>query len=509
MAATYDELMAKAKALHAEGRTDDARRVAKIALSRKGQAPTQLQAAQPQTSALEQGRSGFAEGVIGSIGAAEAVTPMGMADTLAGVANYGLDKAGFDARLPRRKSPGAEALQGVATGSGLISETQPQTAGQRYTRRIAQEAGAMALPGGAMARRATAPAKLIGLEAASAVGAGGAGQAVEDMGGGQVAQALASVAGGVSPAFISKGLRKGPTGPTIDDVRTEQADAYGEVANSQARLTPDARNDLVAALKDRIAQEGNPEFNENVVKRYAGKVDALDQTPRFSDVEDMRRRIGRDVAGHGQTDVRNLGVDMKNRIDESLQGLSDDQITDGSSVVEALKRGRNATQRIKKYEDLQERLYQAENQAGSNQVSNEVDTIRQKFKEILKSPKARRGYSADEIAQMEEINRGTFTQNRLRFIGKASPTSGFIPSIMAGGAGTAAAMGGNPALAAIPAIGFAAKTGSEVLTKKSVDRLLSNVLNGSTLPKKSLSETEKSALLAAIAARGGQAGTQR
>lgn len=475
-------------------------------------------ASDPKTNMLEQGMSGVNEGIGNILGA-----PV---DLMTGAINSAAGLAGYD---PMIENPvgGSQWINDKALGFS-ISDTQPQSTGQRVARRVGQEVGASTIPalgllgrgaGAAttvgrgvddMARAAqAAPGAFLGAEAAGAVGSGLGGAAAQEIAPqSALAEILGQVVGGGAAAGGMLAANKPTRAPTIDALKARQKAAYNTVDASPAQLTPEATQALQGRVQGRASADGMDPFLAPKASRVADKIGGL-ETPSISEVEKARRLVGRDVAGAIDPTERALGVGMKDEITDYLSNLQPSQVTGGdpADAIAALGEGRQMTQRIKKSQDINNRIYKAENRAASSGTGgNEVNAIRQNIRQILDDPRKRRGYSKEEIAAMESIVRGTPTQNALRMIGRFSPSAGALPAMAGVTAG--AALG---PLGAVPsAMGYLAKGGAEKLTRGAVGSLDEMIRSGGTAAGRKLSEAQKSALAALLAAQvaNGQAGTQ-
>ena len=246
--ATYEEIMAKAKEMYESGDAESAKRLAEIALKQK---PA------PQTNMVEQGLSGVNEGLSSMLGA-----PVDLATGAINMGTSGIN-AVTGSEIPKIKDPflGANTFNSMLKGAGSISDTQPQTTAQRYGRSIGREVGEMAIPAGATASKAQSIARLLGLEAASAVGSGGGSQVARDVApNSPMAEIAGSLMGGFAPIGASKALRKSAKAPTIEELLAGQKAAYGRVEKSGAQLSPQAGQRIAQTLNARIAKEGVPEF---------------------------------------------------------------------------------------------------------------------------------------------------------------------------------------------------------------------------------------------------------
>lgn len=455
-----------------------------------------------ETNMVEQSMSGVNEGI-----AAMAGMPVDLVTGALNLGSKGINAvAGTD--IPPIEDPvgGSGSFRDMLAPT--ISDTPPQTTAQRYGRRIGQDVGAMAIPGGAMLRGAKAPMQLAGMEAASAVGSGVAGQTAREVApDSDLADFVASALGGGSPMALSRAARPTPQAPSLDGLREQQAQAYDAVDQSQARLSPQDRQGLIDAIKKRTSGMEMDEFMHPKANRTVNRLESLEASPRIADVEKKRRLISRDVAGSIDPAESAIGQGMKSEMDEFTTGLADSGNlgADGQEALANLQNGRELTGRIKKTEDLRQRIYKAENRAATSGTGgNEVNTTRQNIRALLDNPKQRRAYSPDEISAIEGIVRGTGPINAARLMGRMSPTSGALPlmgNIGAISAGTAAGGPFGTALSMVPMfLGSAGKSIAEGMTKRQVDELDALLRNGKPLPKKTGTQAEKRALIAALMA---------
>lgn len=497
--ATYEELMAAARKADQNGDSDGARRLLQMAQQSQNTPPPR------DTSMVEQGLNGVNEGLSSMLGA-----PV---DLMTGAVNLG--SKGINALTGAEIQPITDPFLGSGTFENMmrktnsITDAQPQTTSQRYARSIGREAGAMAIPAGATAHKAKSLGKLLGLEAASATGSGVGTQIARDVApDSPMAEMIGGLLGGLSPVAASRRLRPSPQAPSLDDLRTQQNAAYKKVEQSGAQLSPQSSSALGQALQNRIASEGVPEFLPPSVRSLTGKVDALPQGAKVTDIEDLRRRIGSDVAGSMDGQTSRIGVGLKQEVDTFMNGLQPADLATGSprAVLSDLTQGRELTQRIKKAEALggdtgavTRALRRA---ATSGTGGNEVNAIRQNIRTMLDNPKKRRGYSPDEITQMERIVEGTGVTNALRRAGRFAPTSGGAQQFGALAATMGTGFTGNPLFLAPAAIGEFSKYGAEAATKSQIRNLDDLVRNGGKpLAKKRATDYEQNTLAALLAAR--------
>jgi hypothetical protein len=448
----------------------------------------------PQTNNLEQGMSGVNEGI-----AAVAGFP---ADMLTGALNLGA--RGINAVAGTNMQPITDPFLGSQSIEGMmgraISEDDPQNLTQRFARRVGQEAGAMVIPAGVMARGSGAIMRFLGLEAASSVGAGVAGQTSQEIApGNQTADFIASLAGGLSPIAASRNLRTGPTAPTYEDVAAGRDAAYQAVENSGTTINQQSRDGLLGRMDNMALREGvHPELHPRATVRIRN-MENMPTNPTISQVETQRQLIGRDVAGSAEAGEARIGVMMKNEIDEYLGSLTpgDTMGNNPSEAIASLRTARELAQRAFRINELSGNtgaITRAMRRASTSGTGgNEVNTVRQNIRAILDSDARRRGFSSEELAAMEEIVEGTFMGNKLRALSRLAPSSGGLSAMAGIGAGMAAG-GTENALFILPSLlGEVGQFASERLSRRQVGLLDELVRNGAPLAPRTMLNYERAA----------------
>ncbi|WP_298974355.1 hypothetical protein [uncultured Roseobacter sp.] len=467
----------------------------------------------PETGVVEQGMSGVNEGIALTLGA-----PVDLMTCALNLGARGIN-AITGSEIPQIESPvgGSDTMRSMLKPT--ISETEPQTAQQRYARRIGQEVGATAIPGGVFARGAASPAKAIAGMGASAVGAGVGGQTSREIAPeSDAADLIASLLGGGSVVAERRSMRPGPKAPSLDDLKSQSAAGYDSVRESGARLTPQSSSDLAASIEDQFGQlPATRRLNPKAAiaaEEIAG--DMRTSPPTISEVDEARCWIGQNVAGSREAGERRLGAMMKGKIDDHLDNLSPADVTGtnrSDEVVATLKDAREKAHRVHKSQ-----IFEAEDTgaiekglrraATTGTGGNEINAIRQNVRRVLKSPKIRRGFKGHELQAMRDIADGTPTQNAMRLLGRLAPTSGALPlDAGAGGAGIAASTG-NPLFMPPSGVGMVAKGIGERSTRKQVDALGELIRNGAPLPKKGMSDIERRITEALLSAQAIQATPQ-
>ncbi len=478
---------------------------------------------QTNTNLAEQVGSGVNEGLAAGFG-----LPVDAATALInGLTNRGQDlQMGFnpetgevsvaerDASGPTISNPVGGSAQLREVLDPLISDVDPQTAAQRYGRAFGQDVGASAVPLAGAMSRAARPMSVLGLEMASSVGASGAQQAVEDAGGGAVPQVVAALLGGGAPIALARQSRPAPTAPSIDDVRARQEAAYATVDASDARMPQEARDELLAAIRSRTQADDLDVVLHPRANRMLERSETLPEQPTISDVERLRRAVGRDVAGAPDPSEARIGMGMRDEIDDFMRRVGQGDSAEGTpgSVVDSLVEGRAATRQVHAYDDIfgdtGATTRATRRAATSGTGGNEINAVRQNIRAILDNPRRRRGFTGPELEAMEDIVFGTPSINAARLLGRLSPTSGMGPlatHFTAQGAG--AALGGLSgfALGSAPGvIGMGARSLGEGMQHRQVDRLGDFILNGGPVGGRGMTDSEMRAFIASLIGVGAQ-----
>jgi hypothetical protein len=497
--------------------------------------------AKPKTGVVDQATSGLNEGLAQFAGmpvdiATSVINGMTDRPIYKTEGDYGAFLRG-EGPEPRFVEDGRTGgITAPVGGSGMmldamdpfISDTAPQTAGQRYARRGGQEIGfgvpaaltGAALPG-ATAARSAMPAYM-GTSLAGDAGAALAGQTAQEVSPGNqyadiVASLLGSAAGSVTASRMTP--EYGPV-PTREDIGRMADERWQSVKSNPATLTDPALGQLKADVNAALPTS---QLAPNRYPNAFGAAKDMDllSSPTLYDVEELRRIVGDTVAGDPKE--ARVGSQMKRAISEYLGKVEAKDVTGGNvdGVVDDLAAARDYSARGYRADAVLNKEQRGQTRAATTGTGgNEVNATRQNIRTIYDKERdptlsgKRQGFTPDEMAQMERVVMGTPTQNIARMLGRMAPTSGALPMMSMGWGGAAGAAGavatGNPLLA-IPAIaggvGFAAKAAAEGMTRKEIAKLLATIQNGGALPKSVTRDAAKMAVvqqLLSTAAQGQQ-----
>lgn len=514
--ATFAELMAKSRELHAAGDVAGAKRVAEIALKQRG-AIVNSKGLTGIMGGVEQLGAGLNEGIASFAGApvdlmTAAINGLVQRPQFTDTTDYD----NFDGKVTAAPAGIAPGITNPVGGSAmmtdamdpLISDRAPDGMGERFARRGGQELGfgipaamtGAAIPGFGAPARANLPAYMA-TSAAGDVGAAIGGQTAQEIApGNQTLDFIASLlTGGTAALGMSKMTPETVPVQSLDELKQGNADKWATIKGSTDTLTPAATARLSPELYDMLQK--NRATNPNLFPRANATVDDIAALPPKSlyEVEEARRLAGRNVAANA--DEAAVGVQMKKTIDEYLNGLTPNDVNgaDPDAAIALMRGARKGSHQAFKADEILNKEMRGETRAATTGTGgNEVNATKQNIRTVFdreRDPTLRGkagGYTADEMAAMERVVMGDAKSNIARMLGRMAPTSGALPMMATGwggAAGLASGMAtGNPVMA-LPAIaggiGFAGKAAAEGMTKKDIARLMATILNGGKAPAKS------------------------
>lgn len=286
--------------------------------------------------------------------------------------------------------------------------------------------------------------------------------------------ALAGGAGNVIGEGISAGVskvagafNKKPAIPSNEELRAtakaayQTADDAGVIfkSNSMDNLSNEVRKDLAEfgfepALQPRISTV------LDVMERMKGKNVTLKGV-------DILRRVVNNARQSIDPSEREIGGRIVDKIDDFLESATaSDAVTgEAKTAAIALKQARQAWSRMRKSELVDEAILKAERRAASTgSGGNPNNQIRQNLRGLLDNPKKARFFTADEKAAIDEVVRGTPTQNAMRLVGKLSPNgNGLMLALGIGGAAV------NPLSMVASGAGYVAKEAADRGTIKGAE----------------------------------------
>lgn len=351
--------------------------------------------------------------------------------------------------------------------------------------------------------------------------------------------------------ITGRGLGNPAAAPTVDELDARVAQGYDDLEKAGVRISPDAVADLNDQMR-RNVQEGpsgvrsqrHPaalaeiealrEYSPSVqdpVRRASRVTSASDGTstvtksvnnnpPRTTDtqrvargdvekssttfnmnpdqglslydLEQHRQAVMQNVGRHADPAERHHGGNIIEQIDKFAKGLGPGDVTvqrgNVKDAVENLQDTRKAAHTNLKLKETGKAVRSAERQIEGTDSQSPTNVIRGKIRNMLDNDKKIMGYTPDEIADMEAINKGTRFGNAMRTTARLA---GSVPGYGAlGGAGAlAGGVVGGPGGAGVGStVGLLSAAGlkaganrlAEKSTEKQVDALLDTIARGGT-----------------------------
>lgn len=295
---------------------------------------------------------------------------------------------------------------------------------------------------------------------------------------------LVAKAGGA----VLKGFRKPASeGPSLDALQAEKNAAYKAVDKSGARYSPAGFEKLAGDMMDAATADNiSPTRHPAAYSMLQDIIGRVGNSKSLTELDQLRQEIRRDLLSKPDAAERHFGQLMIKKLD----GFIDDadprfmESGDGRNAADLITSARKLNTRYRKTEAIDTALDNADLQtAATGSGGNINNVIRQKFAAILKDPRKRAGFSDDELKDMEAVVRGTKGGNILRLVGKLSPSGNGLMAALGLGATMV-----NPASAAAPALGLAAKTLADRGTGRAAAALRGRIATGQPVKTRSLGE---------------------
>lgn len=382
-----------------------------------------------------------------------------------GIKNVASDVVNMTPLAPLNEAPTSRDIQ-----SGIEQLTGPFYQPKTTAGDFAQTAGEFlpAVIGGPE----TLVSKLISRVAVPAIASEGAGQLTKGTALEPAARLAGAVVGGAGAARAL--APRVAVAPTAEQLEAAAKAGYNHPDVAALELHPSSTNYAAGKITDGLNRSG---FRQLTAPQTFSLVQELKTsagpTAKVADIQSVRTALGK-VAGNFSNPVEQNAANKAIRgVDDYLANLKPFDVAAGDAkrAATVLKEARDNWAAKSRLERVNDAEYRAElNAASAHSGGNVNNATRQALKSILTSRAKRRGYTDDEIAQMEHVVKGTFTGNIARLISKIVSVQG-----MHGGAVVAGSVAAGPAThglsLAIPAIGLAAKKVADASTAKAISNL--------------------------------------
>lgn len=470
MAATYEQLIAKARELDAAGDTEGAKRLAKIAISRRGQEAERGFNAEGFKRDMLADQIGPSQAAIQ--GAAQGVS-FGASDEIFGGVNGALEAISGDDRgysvmdgdpglMGRMKNRFSEGYDEARDDSRAIldvaREDHPVAA---YGGELA---GAVAAPGMMLKGAGKANAWSRAGQAAAVGGIEGAGYGFNAGEGGlenraKNAAQTALIGGGMGAAMTpaataltkileARLLNKATkqmikAAPDSGDLKRQAGNLYREVKRGGQVASPDEVGSLATELGARLQKEGVILPSGKPMKGYQKAMGPIETLGELAETGLDGRQVGavkelfQDAASHPKKSKARVGQIALNEFDDFVRAKAPKR-------AEADKLYSSA----KKVDQVEELLNLADVEGTPNALQTQFKKLsRKEVRDQLP------GWSGDEIAAVQRVVKGGPIEQGLRTIGKRAPSSLSGAMLTGSGPTIAGSLAGSPVLGAVVGAG--------------------------------------------------------
>lgn len=231
----------------------------------------------------------------------------------------------------------------------------------------------------------------------------------------------------------------------------KKAKEYGVEVNAK-----DFSENMKAVGKQLVDEAGyDPELYpkiDTVIRRLSDPTVAKD----FNKLKSLRTMIGNLQSSQDLSEKR-IATKLKGEFDNYIATLPEESIVSGSKEgLDAWKEARNVYSRLSKSQIFEDMLDTAKLEKGKYSQAGIEQSLYNQLKNLAKSDKKMRMFTAEEQDAIRKAAEGSDLQNTLKFIGKFAPTStvsSILPLLVTGASapagilGTAAAIGSRAAAA--------------------------------------------------------------
>ena len=251
--------------------------------------------------------------------------------------------------------------------------------------------------------------------------------------------------------------------PDIATIKSKTKEAYKALDELGVKVKPRIFGDFASGLSDKLKKQGiDKTLHPNSTAVMARLLDEAGSAKSFSELDTLRRVAKGAADSIDKSDAR-FGSLIVSAMDDSIDKLAKGV---GGTASEA----RGLAQRAFKSQTITDMIENA-----GHTASGLENGLRIEARKILKNPRKRRGFTADELKAISKIEKGTTAANAAKFLGKFGVSEGQATSMLGAsiGVGGGGAIGsllgpGGAAIGAItvPALGQIAKKTAQKITLK-------------------------------------------
>lgn len=301
---------------------------------------------------------------------------------------------------------------------------------------------------------------------------------------------LASIASPVSPRTALSAAATKAVAPTQQALETAASAGYDKARGLGVEINPQSISQMGGAIGASLEEKG---INGELAPKTFSILGKLANPPpesvaTVSNLETIRRSLGH-AAGDFTNPTEQLAArHAQGHLDDYLAAIPPADVIRGpaAEASQVLGQARGNYAAAKRSSQITDAYDAADlSAAAANSGQNLGNATRQRIKSILLNDKKSAGYSADELAQMEKLVRGTTLGNTARVAGNLLGGGGGLGSFVSA-AGGATALG--PLGIATPALGLGLKKLSDASVNRQA-RILSEMIRKRSPLAESLNAT--------------------
>lgn len=353
----------------------------------------------------------------------------------------------------KRLMPTSQGLQNLMTMAGVPAAPETQTPTERvvssglesltgvartvpeFVRRGAELAPTVA--GGVSRQLAIAP----GTQAVVTPTAAATGQTVMEATGNPLAAAGATLATGAAGGIKRPQKEQAASSQLLDRIAS---DRYAMLEQSGIQLKNDAFTKSMDSIAKGLRSEG---YTPTGYPKISGAISELTSTAQpkdWTEIQALRKMIR---AGQKSIDPeeKRLATILLDEYDNYLLNVPKSDIAAGDvkAAGKTWEEARNAYSRMKKAEVFEDMLAEAKLDRSKFTQSGEENSLAKQLRQLAKSDKKMRLFTADERQAITKAAEGDSMQNMLKFFGRFAPT-GPVSGLFTGGVSVMAPAVGIP-----------------------------------------------------------------
>lgn len=294
--------------------------------------------------------------------------------------------------------------------------------------------------------------------------------------------------------------------PTGDQIASESRALYKLAKDNNFRIKPKALQQMERAIRKEISDIAyDPKLHQNIGPLLKRMRILAKNGATLKDIEKLRKLTATAKGNFANRPEQAMGYAVTRGVDDFLDSLTAGAVSSKNpkAVVDVLKEARRLWAIHRKVDTLDEAVFRA-----GTRASGLENGLRNEIASILRNPKSRAGFTADELAEMSKLIEGSTVGNVMRWAGNSGlfrgRQSSQLGSLLSGAGGFA--VGGLPGALAVPAMGQAAKAGSEKATLGQMNNLIQTVLNSGRSPNTAIDAILQQGMLERAAKAAGAGG---